>query len=81
MIRMKIQSRVYYLTQSMGLAPLFAKDNSQRLEFVCFKTNFLQKLTGCQSMTHFVQIALTPKQAGLVWTFFKQNNSFGQPER
>ena len=36
-----------------------------------------QKLTGCQSTNHFIQIALMPKQAGLMWTFFKQNNSLG----
>ena len=28
------------------------------------------KLTGVSTRTHFAQIALTPKQAGLVWTFF-----------
>ena len=37
-----------------------------------------QKLTGCRSTTRFVQIALTPKRAELVWIFLKQNNSLGQ---
>ena len=29
-----------------------------------------QIVTGCPSSTHFVQIPLMPKQAGLVLTFF-----------
>ena len=37
-----------------------------------------RKLTGVSTRTHFVQIALTPKQAGLTWTFFYHNNSLGQ---
>ena len=36
------------------------------------------KLTGVSEANHLVQITLTPKQAGLVWPFFKQNNCFGQ---
>ena len=28
-----------------------------------------RKLKGVSTRTHFVQIALTPKRAGLVWTF------------
>ena len=32
--------------------------------------NDTRKLTGVSATTHFVQIALTPKHAGLVWTFF-----------
>ena len=31
-----------------------------------------RKLTGCVKKTHFVQIALTAKQDGLVWTFFAE---------
>ena len=29
-----------------------------------------RKLTVCQSTTYFIQIALTPKTTGLVWSFF-----------
>ena len=32
-----------------------------------------QILTGVSAATQFVQIALTPKRAGLVWTFFLLN--------
>ena len=32
--------------------------------------NIPQKLTGVSTMTHYFQIALTPKLVGLVWTFF-----------
>ena len=30
------------------------------------------KLTACHSTAHFVQIALMPKRAGSVWTFFNR---------
>ena len=33
-----------------------------------------QIVTGCPSTTHFVQIALLPKQAGLVLTFLLNEN-------
>ena len=32
----------------------------------------------CQKTTNLFQIALTPKGAGLVWPFFKQNICLGQ---
>ena len=37
-----------------------------------------QKLTGVSTTTHFVQIALKPKQPRIVWTFQKQNICLGQ---
>ena len=33
-----------------------------------------QLVTGCPSTTHFVQITLTPKKAGLVLTFLVNDN-------
>ena len=37
--------------------------------------NDSQKLTEVSAGTHFVQIALTPKQVGLVWTYFLLNDN------
>ena len=36
-----------------------------------------QIVTRVSAATHFVQIVLTPKRAGLVWTFLKQSNGLG----